>query len=336
MNDEKRVIRKPARTAAITILVSAMILFAGQAIAQNQETIKVVQFKDGTAVTGKILEMNIYTIKVQAADGSVVVRRFDDIASIQNKEELAAVRPLLPVHSLDIGFEAFYKKYDEPDIMNERGMMYGVSLAYTYHKEVMFKGSLLVAYGEVDYDSNGTGTLNGIPNHHWELRGLIGYDFRVDASTFITPYIGLGFRVLRDDGSGLITSTGHSAYNRQSNYYYSPVGVSLIKVIPEGWTFSAEAEFDYLWSGKQESDLSNASPAYPDVTNTQNQGYGFRGSIRIEKQFTYTSVFFEPFIRYWHISQSDTQYFYVGASPRAGYEPKNETTEAGGIVGIRF
>lgn len=323
---------------ALPIVLAVVLLYpfasATVSIAQDQGVVKVVQFKDGTSVSGKILEMNTSTIRVQAADGSVVTRSFDDIASIRNREDLVTPRSILPVHAFSIGFEAFHKEYEEPDVMSEKGMMYGVGLAYTYHDRVMAKVSLLVAYGEVDYENSGT--LDGIPDRHVELRGLVGYDFLADPTLVVTPYIGLGYRFLRNDSAGMVTSTGARGYNRESNYFYTPVGIAVVKILPDGWTLSAEAEFDYLWYGKQYSDLSDANPLFPDISNEQDQGYGIRGAVRIEKKLTASSVFFEPFVRYWHISQSDDTIFSAGGTLYRGYEPKNNTTEIGASVGLKF
>ena len=110
----------------------------------------------------------------------------------------------------------------------------------------------------------------------------------------------------------------------------------MIKILPGGWALAAEAEFDYLWYGKQYSDLNDANPLFPDLSNEQDQGYGIRGAVRIEKKLTASSVFFEPFIRYWNISQSDDTFFSAGGTLYRGYEPKNNTTEIGAAVGLKF
>jgi len=319
---------------ALAALILSPLVFPTVSSAQGQDAVKIVQFKDGTTVTGRILEMNIYTIRVQSADGSVVTRPFDDIASIRNRDDLAQPRNILPVHAFAVGLEAFHKEYKEPDVMSEKGMMVGVGLAYTYRDNVMFKASLLLAYGEVDYENSGT--LDGIPDRHVELRGLVGYDFAVDPTLVVTPYIGLGYRFLRNDSAGMITSTGARGYNRESNYVYSPVGIAVVKILPEGWSLSAEAEFDYLWYGKQYSDLSDGNPLYPDISNEQEQGYGIRGSVRIEKKLAASSVYVEPFVRYWHISRSEDTLFSAGGTLYRGYEPKNDTAESGASVGLRF
>jgi len=333
----KRRSRFTSRVVLPIVLAAVLLypfMFATVSSAQDQDIVKIVRFKDGTVVTGKILEMNIYTVKIQTADGSVVTQKFDDIVTIQNRDDLAKPQPILPVHSFEIGFEAFHKEYKEPDVMNEKGMMVGVGLAYTYHDKAMFKASLLLAYGEVDYENSGT--LDGIPDRHVELRGLVGYDFAVDPTFVVTPYIGLGYRFLRNDSAGMITSTGARGYNRESNYFYTPVGIAVVKILPEGWTLSAEAEFDYLWYGKQHSDLSDANPLFPDISNDQDQGYGIRGAVRIEKKLSASSVFLEPFVRYWHVSQSDDAIFSAGGTLYRGYEPKNDTTEIGASVGLKF
>lgn len=329
-----RTILRRAGILTLSVLLGVLVLHLGStAGAQDQTIEKAVRFKDGTTVTGRILEMNIYTIKIQAADGAVVTRRFDDIAFIQNREEAAAPQSPLPVHSLEIGLEAYYKTYYEPDIMNEKGMMYGVRLAYAYHDRVMAGAQLLAATGTVSYDSNVAGSLDGITDQQWEVRGLLGYDFEVDPTFFVTPYFGLGYRYLGDDSSGKITSTNARGYNRQSNYWYSPVGVQIIKLLPGGWTIGASAEYDVFWSGTQKSYMSSVNPALPDVSNQQNQGYGLRGAVRVDKKFTYASLSVEPFIRYWNIGRSDN--YYVSSSTYY-YEPKNNTTECGVLVGLKF
>lgn len=323
----------------LLLVLAALLLYPfipTAAFAQEMPDVIGVRLNDGTVIEGTVIKANTDIVTIRTKDGQIVTRKFSDIDNFIKKGESTKPSPntLLPVHSFDIGLEAFYKEYKEPDVMNEKGMMYGLGLAYTYHDKAMFKASLLIAYGEVDYENSGK--LDGIPDQHWELRCLLGYDFIIDPTFYITPYIGLGYRFLRDDSSGMITTTGARGYNRESNYWYSPVGIALIKILPEGWTISAEAEFDYLWFGKQKSYLSDASALLPDIENDQDQGYGLRGSIRIEKKFVYTSFFVEPFVRYWHISRSDDTIVAGSGLFVYGYEPKNNTTEIGAMVGLKF
>jgi hypothetical protein len=327
----------------LLLVLAALLLYPitfTAAFAQEMPDVIGIRLNDGSVIEGTVIKANADEVTIQTKDGQIVTRKFSDVDNFIKTGESTKPTPkpslntLLPVHSFDIGLEAFYKEYKEPDVMNEKGMMYGLGLAYTYHDKVMFKASLLVAYGEVDYENSGK--LDGIPDQHWELRALLGYDFAIDPTFYITPYFGLGYRFLRDDSSGMITTTGARGYNRESNYWYSPVGIALIKILPEGWTISAEAEFDYLWFGKQKSYLSDVSALLPDIENDQDQGYGLRASIRVEKKFVYTSFFVEPFVRYWNISRSDDTIVAGSGLFVYGYEPKNNTTEIGALVGFKF
>jgi hypothetical protein len=61
----------------------------------------------------------------------------------------------------------------------------------------------------------------------------------------------------------------------------------------------------------------------------QNTGYGLRLSGKVSKKIdAKTSVFIEPFIRYWDIANSDIINGYL--------EPKNNTVEYGAKIGVSF
>jgi hypothetical protein len=112
------------------------------------------------------------------------------------------------------------------------------------------------------------------------------------------------------------------------------VGVELKKLFEGGWSLGATAEFDIFWTGTQESDFSELGG--PVVENDQDDGYGARGSIKLQKKVDSVSFGVEPFIRYWNIKESG--YAYVPAS--GGYyrfwEPKNHTTEFGCTLSLIF
>jgi hypothetical protein len=320
----------------VLLIMLCVGLAVGAAMAQEEKATKVILFKDGTSVTGKIVEMNVNTIKVQTADGAIVVRKFDDIETVSDPQDLVRKAALnLPVHSFDIGAEVFWKNYEERDIsMKESGMMYGATLAYTYHKNLMARLSLFLAYGEVDYQNSGQ--LDDIEDQMMEVRGIIGYDFFVTPTSVITPYLGLAYRYLNDDSSGMVSTTGARGYERESNYIYSPIGVEFTTLMEGGWTFGLSGEVDFLWRGVQKSYLSDADPSYPDLSNDQDTGYGLRGSVKVQKRFDHFSLLVEPFVRYWTIKDSDREIFVVGGTTYYGYEPKNITSELGCRVALQF
>ena len=138
----------------------------------------------------------------------------------------------------------------------------------------------------------------------------------LDVGEGVRPYIGFGYRYLNDD-----TSDSPGGYERESNYYYIPVGIELkSKERPITLTL----EFDYLIEGRQKSHLGDAVPGWPTVENKQDDGYGLRAVIRyVDKDGRF---FCEGFYRYWNIEDSDIEF--------GGLEPANKTSEVGFLIGI--
>ncbi|MBI3440464.1 MAG: autotransporter outer membrane beta-barrel domain-containing protein [Proteobacteria bacterium] len=252
-------------------------------------------------------------------------------------------RALFPKHTLELGPEVLYRSYKEPGLMKQWGTMYELDGSYTYHNSVMLRAEGRFGLGQVDYSSNGTGSLHGITDRDSEFRGLIGYDFPTrsswDSSTdALTPYIGLGYRHLIDDMEGKVTTTGNLGYKRESRYLYSPIGVEDTVKLKSGWTMGMTAEYDAFWGGKQLS-TSNGfdfglGTGFYALRNVQNTGYGLRGSIQFMKKEPTVNLVIEPFIRYWNIRASDiAQITYNGAPTGVfGFEPNNNTTE----IGLKF
>jgi hypothetical protein len=231
-------------------------------------------------------------------------------------------------HIWEIGPEISYIEYREPDIMSEKGLMYGIDAAYSYHNGVMIKVAGRFSYGQVDYQNSVT--FNNIDDIIFEVRTLGGYDFKLSKSLTMTPFIGLGYRYLRDDMAGRTSPAGsEKGYLRESNYYYSPIGIEAANVFDNGWSAGAIIEYDYFGKGKQKSNFSTAVAGYNDVENEQNSGYGLRGSIMIKKKTARLFFAIEPFIRYWNIDQSEIQNL---TDYETILEPKNESTE----IGVKF
>jgi hypothetical protein len=242
----------------------------------------------------------------------------------------------LQKHTWELGVEISHVKYEEPE-MEEDGVMYGIIGSYTYHNGFMFRAEGRFGYGQVDYSSPVSGTVDGIDDYTLELRGLAGYDVALSKSCWFTPYIGIGYRYLDDDSSGRISSTGALGYDRESNYVYSPIGVRLIADLQNGWSIGGTAEYDVFWWGKQISYLSGVGPGYNDVSNRQTSGYGLRGSLELQKKFTDTHWAIEPYIRYWHIGESEhSDLTLYGVRIGEAWEPENKSTEYGINLLIRF
>ena len=265
---------------------------------------------------------------------------FVPAVSVQAAMNLKADRSEM-TSEFDVSPEISYIKYEEPNVATEQGAMYGVSTAYT----ARFPGKLVLgvdgraSFGQVDYDSNGTGSINNIWDYILEGRGTVGYDLQVMDSTRVTPYAGLGYRFLRDEVGGFVSTTGARGYDRQSQYFYLPIGVKTMTAFANEWFLGLNAEFDVFLDGTQKSELGDALSGLATLQNDQNHGYGIRGSVQVVKAGDKYDFFVEPFVRYWNIGDSDfTAVTTTGGTPIGvvGYEPKNHSTEIGAKAGVHF
>ena len=240
----------------------------------------------------------------------------------------------------EVAPEFSYIKYDEPGIADENGFMGGVSGAYTarFPEKWVLGVDGRFSAGQVDYDSHNTGSVDGILDFIIEVRGTAGYDLEVMDNTRLTPYIGIGYRFLRDELGAKFTSTGHVGYDRQTEYVYLPLGIKTLSSLDTEWYLGFNVEFDIFLDGTQKSELGDAVDGVDTLVNDQNTGYGVRGSVQLVKAGDKYDFFVEPFVRYWNIDKSDVKAVTSGGRPLGvvGYEPKNDSTEIGAKLGIHF
>ncbi|MBI3616224.1 MAG: autotransporter domain-containing protein [Candidatus Omnitrophica bacterium] len=238
----------------------------------------------------------------------------------------------------EIGPEIYYFRYKEPDInVKFDGPMYGLAASFTHHhsNHLMLTAEGRGAGGTVNY--TGSGTIDGIPDWTAEGRIAAGYDISLNESRRLTPFLGVGYRYLNDDSSGKTSSTGARGYDRESNYLYSPIGLEFNTQLNEGWKLGVSAEYDFFWRGEQKSHLEDASPSFNTVSNNQNNGYGIRGGLKLEKKGERFDFLIGPYVRWWHIGNSKSANItFSGVIVGTGYEPKNEALEVGGQLAVRF
>lgn len=247
----------------------------------------------------------------------------------------------------EIGFEFNRFRYVEPvfDLV-DKGNLYGFYVNFTARpskheamfEEIidMYRADFRFNYGLVDYSSAPSGTLDG--NRDWTLEGrlLAGKDYVMSEDLRVTPYLGFGYRHLNDNSSKRATSVGHFGYERDSRYLYIPLGVELTFRACHGWMVSPSVEYDWLIQGKQTSHLSDVDPGLPDVRNKQRDGFGVRASLKFMKVADPVTLVLEPYIRYWHIEDSDEATVAGSTFIVTGLEPENKTTEYGVRIGAMF
>lgn len=231
-----------------------------------------------------------------------------------------------------IGPQLYHHEYTEPGLMKQDGFFSGVAYNITYEKGIMLSLDGVLAYGQVDYSSTSTGSMDDKDNYCSDIRFLVGYTTYKSGKVKMTPYAGIAYRYLFDEGQNRYTTTGHFAYDRESNYIYSPLGFKFDIAMGNGWSFLPLAEFDIFWAGTQKSDLGYQA-GYEDFETDQDSGHGFRASLGFIKQIKRFAFGFELFYRYWDIDRSDV---YRDSWGRNWVEPANDTTEIGVGATFRF
>jgi hypothetical protein len=247
-------------------------------------------------------------------------------------------QPVVPEHAFTIAPSVFHFLYEEPDVDIEvDGDMYGILGGYTYHKKALLSTSIEYCQGDLKYDGY---TQEGVPlegdTEDWmlEWRALLGLDFPI-GKCLLTPFSGIGYRYWNNKGEG------SAFYEREITYWYSPIGLQFFGAFSPSWTFGMSGEYDYLWSGKAETDLSDVLYGLPRVHLNFNQqgGYGLRGSLWIKAQLArHFALSVEPFIRYWDIDESDPEplIYFGGPTGLVVIEPANRTTEYGVLLNLIF
>jgi hypothetical protein len=239
-----------------------------------------------------------------------------------------AINPLATRDGFEVGGQISDYKYDEPDFAKLTGTKLGVAGAFThtYDGGIFARSELRLSYGELDYE--GSGTMSNVPDSSAEFRMVGGGDIFLGSSVSLTPYAGLGYRYLYNDLRGE-TSTGALGYRRYSQYLYIPLGVTMRVAAGAGWVVAPTIEYDYFIRGRQRSMLTDTGIGFSDASNRQKHGHGARASLMIEKdQFA-----FGPWIHTWKIGESEPTDIGFGF---VGFEPANETTEAGVEFKYRF
>lgn len=231
----------------------------------------------------------------------------------------------------EIGGQIAYYKYEEPGLMKLSGNRAGPVGIYTFAdaQHVFGRLDMRLSHGLLYYESQGTGTLNDVPDWLTEVRFVLGRDFSIGQRVVLAPYGGIGYRYLYNDLRG-VSSTGAVGYRRYSEYLYLPLGITARIGIGRGWVFAPNLELDVFIQGRQRTQLADTGIAgLMNATNMQNSARGYRGSLMFENG----RWSFGPWVHHWKVRESDIVPIGNGLF---GQEPKNTTREAGLEVRYRF
>lgn len=272
------------------------------------------------------------------------------LTEAQSRENVPDIN--IKKHLFKVDAELFSFRYKEPGVMKDTGTMRGFYGHYAYRPSPgellytkitnLYKIEGRYSVGEVDYKAVSHAELKNIDDWSAELRGIFGKEY-VDGPFTTIIYSGAGYRYLNDNNSGRLSTVGDTSYygyQRESNYYYLPVGLEFSNQINNRWSVAILGEYDWLAYGLQISHLSDGnqflSTRNDDAENKQDQGYGLRASLRLIRESGIVDLVFEPFIRYWDIEDSEIVSIFVDGATSNALEPENNTIETGLKIGFQF
>lgn len=226
-------------------------------------------------------------------------RETDDNGNFQMSDDAAS-----PFVSVGI------RDWDMPKSVGKFGLMYTAE----------------VTHGRVNYDSKNSGVVKKTYN---KARAEAYVTYRTDK--ILSPFVGFGYRYLRDESGGQIGENGGVFYDRRSRYYYAPVGV-VINVTDK---FTFKGQYNFFIKGEQKSYLMHTNPGYPNVSNEQDDGWG--ADFTLNYQAT-ENLSLYSFYRHWNIGKSEiaTGYVPVRNETISWWEPDNTTHEFGLGVAYNF
>lgn len=186
------------------------------------------------------------------------------------------------------GVSTGWNQYTEPGLMQLAGPEVGLHARLNVPHDLQLEGDVLL--GKQRYTSASSGSMNNVTNieTRWRVMTPTLTDYINDVS------IGLGYHTLWNDLRGQ-TNTGHAGYQRTANQLWVPVRWDT------PWLFQFEGGL--LVYGQHRSNLSEASSAYSDITNTQRRGHYVQISSPF---FLQNGQAFTPFVRYAHLADSNT------------------------------
>jgi hypothetical protein len=235
--------------------------------------------------------------------------------------------------SFSLGLEGFRDLYQEKVVrLREHANFGSITGSYNHFFTPEYYGAIegRASYGKDNYKSP-SGNITGIEQWEFENRLLAGYRVIGPQGGQWKFYAGLGARYFDDRSKGEVTDTGALGYDRRILQFYAPLGINYTLPLG-GLIMNPVVEVDPLLYGHVNSRLQNVG--YYELKNTQHSGYGLRGEFMIgtldDRGIGWQAG---PFVRYWHINDSNTHYTPDGYG---WLEPKNTRLQYGASLRYLF
>jgi len=245
----------------------------------------------------------------------------------------------------EVGAEAFDYAYRErvegETIVFDDGTFGGARLDYveTVGGGTFLRSRLHVAFGSVDYRSSDGERLEDVSQSISQLELQVGHDYSIGRGATVTPFIGLGGRVLEDESGGKETESGLLGYDREISYSYVPVGAAAVFELGGSTELMISGQYNWVIGGEVRSDLRQVDPELPNLKLEIDKGHGLEASAMLGFGLGGSRVAVGPFVRYWSVQPSDTFTITNPDDPSEAiefFEPASRTTEIGVRLGFAF
>ncbi len=250
---------------------------------------------------------------------------------------LARGLPLNTSSGADVGLQLSHSSREEDDnkgyFMSLKGRKVGLAGSFTQAlaDRWYWGGDLRIVWGDSKQD--GSSSAKGpTPETHTDTRLTVGRDFPFGGQ-MLSTYLGLGYRTVSSD-----IRSGSTAYERNSNYTYMPLGLIHRFRLGADARFATTFEYDYLIEGVQQNNVQGYSTSTythtSGITMNQRKGRGMRLQMSYETDDWSAGVF----LQHWDIGTSDvgvgTGYDNTTLNPLViyGTEARNITRE----IGVQF
>lgn len=243
-----------------------------------------------------------------------------------------------------------YRERDEGEGVRDDGLLYGGQVSYV---ETLGSGGWFVrglfnfASGKIDYLETGEGTrIDGVRQNVAIGEVHVGKDFAVGKNLVLTPYVGVGSRILSDYSGDRVASDGLLGYDREINFTYAPIGLAAGFSAANGARFVLGGQYNGFVGGNAESKLSDIDTGVPgftlpdlDLDIDEGDGYEIYFNARLPVRGGRSAVTVTPYVRGWSIDRSESFVITNPDDPTEAiefFEPRNDTTRFGLRIGYAF
>ncbi len=235
---------------------------------------------------------------------------------------------------------SYRERFEGEVVAKDDGTFAGITFGYveTIGSGMFLRARLSTDFGSVDY-SSGDGRLENVSQSIGQLEFHLGRDIAVGSGATLTPFIGIGSRVLEDKSGGNETELGALGYDREISYAYVPVGVAAGLPVGGRAALILSAQYNWVVGGEAKSRFSDLDPELPNVKVDLDEGHGFEASATVRFPLGRHAIGFGPFVRHWNLDRSTS---FVLTDPDGSgesiefFEPRNRTTELGLRLSFSF